>query len=368
VPAPRRPGPKPPARPAPTVEVELACLPGLADVVLRELHARLGGGRALRLDAPRALGPAGREDAVALRLPRPSLPALHELRTIVAVQRVLRYGVPRPKALLGDAQRRQVAADLSAVVAESGSAFTALRLEAAGRESEVMRRLAANLAEGVGLPIDPEAGDLVVRARPDGEGWALLVRTTRRPLAARPWRVCDRPGGLNASLAAAMAWLAAPPGGVVALNAFAGSGTLGIELALADGRARVEGIDADPEAVACARRNAVAAGVDGRVRFEVADATGWARPGAPVDLVLADPPWGDAMGSRARNRELYPAFLAEAARWLRPGGRLALVTHEVALTAALLRERGPWRVVHERRVWHGGHHPAVLVLDRAGRP
>jgi tRNA (guanine6-N2)-methyltransferase len=246
--------------------------------------------------------------------------------------------------------------------------FRALRLEAAGRDSEVMRRLAAALAEGVGLPLDPEAGDLVVRARPDGEGWALLVRTTRRPLATRPWRVCDRPGGLNASLAAALAWLAAPPGGVVALNAFSGSGTLAIELALADPRARVEGIDLDPEAVACARRNAVAAGVDGRVRFEVGDVTGWTRAGGPVDLVLADPPWGDAVGSRERNRALYPAFLAQAASWTRPGGRLVVVTHEVALTAALLRERGPWRVVHERRVWHGGHHPSVLVLDRAGRP
>jgi tRNA (guanine6-N2)-methyltransferase len=370
VPSPRRPAAKPATRPAPTVEVELACLPGLADVVVRELHARIGGGRALKLDAPRPLGPAGREDAVALRVPRPSLAALHELRTVVAVQRVLRYPVPRPKALLGDALLRQVVADLAAVVAAAGSGgpFRALRLEAAGRDSEVMRRLAAALAEGVGLPLDPEAGDLVVRARPDGEGWALLVRTTRRPLATRPWRVCDRPGGLNASLAAALAWLAAPPGGVVALNAFSGSGTLAIELALADPRARVEGIDLDAEAVACARRNAVAAGVDGRVRFEVGDVTGWTRAGGPVDLVLADPPWGDAVGSRERNRALYPAFLAQAASWTRPGGRLVVVTHEVALTAALLRERGPWRVVHERRVWHGGHHPSVLVLDRAGRP
>jgi tRNA (guanine6-N2)-methyltransferase len=381
VPSPRRPAAKPATRPAPTVEVELSCLPGLADVVVRELHARIGGGRALKLAAPRTLGTPGREDAVALHVPRPSLTALHDLRTVVAVQRVLRYGVPRPKALLGDALQRQLLADVAAVVAEAAAVggaapgakgggakpFRALRLEAAGRDSDVMRRLAAALAEGVGLPLDPEEGDLVVRARPEGEGWALLVRTTRRPLSARPWRVCDRPGGLNASLAAALAWLAAPPGGVVALNAFAGSGTLAIELALADPRARVEGIDTDPEAVACARRNAAAAGVEGRVRFEVGDATGSARPDGSVDLVLADPPWGDAVGSRERNRALYPAFLAEAARSLRPGGRLAWVTHEVALTEALLRERGPWRVVHERRVWHGGHHPTVLVLERGGR-
>lgn len=377
--------PRTPARTAPTVEVELSCLPGLADVVVRELRARIGGGRALQREAPRVLGTRGREDAVTVRVPRPSLSALHELRTVVAVQRVLRFAVPRPKALLGDAMQRQVVAGLAAVVAEAAAVvgaptsggpkagptggaatpFRALRLEAAGRDSDVMQRLAAALAEGVGLPVDAEEGDLVVRARPEGDGWALLVRTTRRPVSTRTWRVCDRPGGLNASLAAALPWLASPPAGAVTVNAFAGSGTLAIEFALADPQARIDGIDLDADAVECARCNAAA--VDGRVRFEVGDATSWARPDGSVDLVLADPPWGDAVGTRERNRRLYPAFLEEAARWLRPGGRMALVTHEVALTQGLLEAPGPWRVIHERRVWHGGHHPTVWVLERSGR-
>jgi len=353
------------------LDVEIACLPGLSDVVVRELHARLGGGSALRRDPARVLGRPGREDAVALRVPRPSLAALHELRTVVAVQRVLRYPVPRPKALLGDALRRRLAADLAEAVADAtavtGAGFAALRLEAAGRDSEVMRRLAAALAEGVGLPVDPEDGDLVVRARPEAEGWALLVRTTPRPLATRAWRVCDRPGGLNASLAAALGWLAGPPAGASVANPFVGSGTLAIELALADRRARVTGFDLDPEAVDCARRNAEAAGVAGRVRLAEGDATAWRCESGALDLVLADPPWGDAVGSRERNRVLYPRFLAEAARCLRPGGRLAWVTHEIELTRALLADPGPWRVVHERRVWHGGHHPWVLVLEHRRR-
>ena len=46
---------------------------------------------------------------------------------------------------------------------------------------------------------------------------------------------------------------------------------------------------------------------------------------------------------------------------------MALVTHEVALTQGLLEAPGPWRVIHERRVWHGGHHPTVWVLERSGR-
>jgi tRNA (guanine6-N2)-methyltransferase len=373
--APARPGaaPRVGPRPAPTgLELELTCLPGLTDVVVRELHARLGGGSSLRRDPARVVGRPGREDAVALRLPRPSLRAVHELRTLVAVQIVLRYPVPRPKALLGDALRRQMIGDVAAAVADAtsvtGAGFTALRLEAAGRDSEVMRRLAEALAEGVGLSVDESDGDLVVRARPEADGWALLLRTTPRPLSTRAWRVCDRPGGLNASLAAAMAWLASPPAGARVANPFVGTGTLAIELALADRRAQVAGFDLDPEAVACARRNAAAAGVADRVSLELGDALAWPQADASLDLVLADPPWGDAVGSRAGNRALYPAFLAEAARCLRPGGRLAWVTHEIELTRAALAGPGPWRMLHDRRVWHGGHHPWVLVLERrAGR-
>jgi hypothetical protein len=49
-----------------------------------------------------------------------------------------------------------------------------------------------------------------------------------------------------------------------------------------------------------------------------------------------------------------------------PGGRLALVTHEVALVHELLggAAGAAWRTVHERRVWHGGHHPLLLVVER----
>ena len=234
---------------------------------------------------------------------------------------------------------RDLQGELGAVVADAIAArapFTALRLEAAGRESPVMRRLAEALAAGVGLPEDAEDGDLRVRVRPDGGGWVVLVRTTRRPLSTRAWRACDRPGGLNASLAAAVPWLARPARGVAALNAFSGSGTLAIELALADPDARVDGLDVDPEAVACAERNASAAGVEGRVRFAVGDATALGAADGSVRLLLADPPWGDAVGAHAANRALYPAFLAEAARVVAPGGRLALVTHEVALVHDLL--------------------------------
>ena len=353
------------APPSPTVDLELTTLPGLADVALAELRARVGGGSALRRQPPRLLGDPGREAAIDLTLPAPSLAAVHALRTVTAVFRRFVHPVPRPKALLGDALLRRIGADLQAVIATSPTPFRALRLEAAGRDSEVMQRLAAALAAGVGLPVDLEEGDLLVRVIPHEGGWALLVRTTPRPLSARGWRICDRPGGLNATLAAALVRLAIPAPGAPAINPFAGSGTLAIELALADPRARVEGFDLDPAAVACAERNAAASGVASRVSFALHDAQAWPHPSASASFALADPPWGDAVGSRRVNRALHPAFLAEAARVLRPGGRLGWVTHEVELARSAV-DPDLWRVRHERRVWHGGHHPLLQILERRG--
>lgn len=346
--------------------LEISTLPGLADITLRELRARFADGEALRRVPPRLRGTRERADAITLALPEPSLRAVHGLRSAVAIFRILPFAVPRPKALLGDALARSWREQLAHHLASAGESFRSLRLEAAGRESAVLQRLAEALAEAAGLPLDDQAGDLLVRLRREGEGWALLLRTTARPLAVRAYRVCDRPGGLNASLAAALVMLSAPALGARIIDPFAGSGTLAIEAALADRRLRIDAFDLDPEARACAARNIEAAGVGQRVTLSAGDARAWSYPDASADLVLANPPWGDAVGNRASVESLYPAMLAEAARVLRPGGRLALVTHRVALAQELVGADRRWRLAHERRVWHGGHHPWLAILERRG--
>ena len=43
-----------------------------------------------------------------------------------------------------------------------------------------------------------------------GEGWEVLVRLTPRPLTARPWRVCNWPGALNAVVAGIGSFVKSP--------------------------------------------------------------------------------------------------------------------------------------------------------------
>src|SRR5690606_30571158 len=177
--------------------------------------------------------------------------------------------------------------------------------------------------------------------------------------SARPWRVCNLPGGANATVAAAMADLAGPRGSY--LNLMCGSGTLLVERMLAGGGGPFVGVDVSAAAVACAGRNLAAAGLSGArlVVGDVADEA-FAVYGA-FDVVAADAPWGDAVGDHAANENLYRALLEAARRHLAPGGRFALLSHEVRLVERLLDEGG-WRVVVRRRVEHGGHRPLLLVM------
>ena len=77
------------------------------------------------------------------------------------------------------------------------------------------------------------------------------------------------------------------------LDAYCGTGTIGICAATATPDMQVTGIEQVQGAVACARRNAEANGVAERCRFVAADATAWmVREGARehFDAIIMDPP------------------------------------------------------------------------------
>lgn len=289
-------------------------------------------------------------------------------RTVSAVYLSSTFDVPRPKALLGDANLRALTAAVRRVAA--GARFRGLRLSAAGADSAPFRRLAAQLAAATGLPDDPDDGDLLVRVRPDplSGGWEVLTRLGPRPSSARAWRVCNRPGGLNAAVAAVMNELVGGGPRSAYLNLMCGSGTLPIERALAGPAARLVGFDLDREAIDCARRNAAAAGVDARCQWlegDVTDEAFLSRLAAQgrFDALTADAPWGDAVGAHAANRRLYPRLLAAAAELAAPGATFCLLSHEVRLTRQVVADQGRWRVERELQVAHGGHNPLLLVMS-----
>lgn len=290
--------------------------------------------------------------------------ALLALRLASAVYLRLHFEVPRPKALLGDRHFRRLLAGVREVAGRGR--FDGFRFAAAGADSAVFRRLARALQEATGLRFDADGGELLLRVRPvpEGSGWEVLVRLTPRPLSARSWRVCNRAGGLNATLAAAMVAASRPRPGDRFLNLMCGSGTLLAERFLAGAATGLTGLDVDADALACARANLEAAGAAGACRLVHGDIREAPLDRGAYDVIVADLPWGDAVGSHADNRSLHPAVLEAADRLGGPEARVVLLNHELKLFRRVLAEQGWWRVASERRVAHGGHYPHLYVLRR----
>ncbi len=332
---------------------ELELLNGLRFFALAEVRG-LTGVRVLR------------QDEEALEVNTDDLATLLSLRGVVAAYLVTRFEVPRPKALLGDEHFRRLLGAVETIRAlHPADTFGSFRVNAAGSDSAVYQRLAAQLGAATRLVYSPDEGDLLLRVRPGDTGWEVLTRLSPRPLSARAWRVCNLPGGLNATVAAAMNGLARPTPADRYLNAMCGSGTLLVERALAGvgvgAGARLVGCDLDAAALACAAQNVRAAGL-GDVQLVRADATALPFADNSFDTLTADLPWGDAVGSHASNAALYPTFLAEAARVAARGARLVVLTHEVKLFERVLAGQSAWALERELRVFHGGHRPRLCLL------
>lgn len=345
---PRKPKRKPQkSRPlGPAHEYEVEALAGLEEVVATELsqvpHAR---------------------DIRGSRFWFPGDPTrLTRMRSPIAFYRIKTWDISRPKGLLGHQQLGELADFLRPVI-EWGK-HKSFRLGAAGKESTVMRRLADELESALNVPHQADEGELLIRLRPstEGEGWDVLARMTTEPLSSRTWRVCNRSGGLNATIAYAALKLAGQREQDRILNPMCGSGTLLIERSLMGPYDAMVGVDIDAEAVACAQTNLKAAGR--KVEVAHIDALHTELPDRSFDLVVADLPWGDAIGTHESNQELYPAFFKEMHRLTSKRGRVCIITHEIRLTESILREQNMWNARELFQVSSGGHHPKGYLLQK----
>lgn len=341
----------------PLRRVEVVATAGLEPFVREELR-RLG--RAVRVEAQ------GQPGVIGVRLTGELRPLLG-LRAATSAYLVQRFAVPRPKALLGDAQLRAVAETAASVLRlHPPGSFRTLFLSAAGADSAVLRRLKEELAARLGLAVGADDGDLLLRLRRGAEegSWELLMRISPRPLATRGWRVCNMEGALNGPVAYVLNLLTAPTADDRYLNLGCGSGTLLVERLLLGPAARTIGCDTGAEALACARANLQAAGLEARCELHPWDARSLPLPDGSVSVITADLPFGHLVGSHAANLALYPALLAEAARVARPGARAALLSHELRLMERLLGEAPAWQQESVTRVDVGGLMPGIFLLRR----
>lgn len=272
------------------------------------------------------------------------------LRTVVAVHLVQSFDVARPRALLGQQNFDAVLRLLREVLAlHSDNTFSTFRISAAGADSPVFRRFGEQIATSLALTESsgPAHLQVAVRRPPNGsEGWQVLVRLSPRPLAARDWRVCDYPGALNATVAAAMVRLVGLSSSGRFLNLCCGSGTLMIERLDAGPAALVAGIDNSSQAVKCAVDNLHAAGHSGNACLLTGDVGAVPIPSASINELVADLPFGMLVEAGGGVERVHNAALQEATRLAAPGASFVAITVRKKLfESALDRYRDDWKCV-----------------------
>jgi tRNA (guanine6-N2)-methyltransferase len=171
-----------------------------------------------------------------------------------------------------------------------------------------------------------------------GEAY-LGLRLSDEKLRHREYKLEHLPASLRPSAAAAMVRLTRPKDDDIFLDPMCGAGTILIERAHAGRYAQLLGGDDSREAVAVALANI-------GPRYKPIEVQEWDARALPLDAgsvtaAAVNLPFGRQIGSPEANRELYPAFVREIERVLRPGARLALLTGDVrTLDEALRRARG----------------------------
>lgn len=275
----------------------------------------------------------------------------------------LSFAVPRPKALLGQQYWDQIVALGQQITAENE--FATLELAAAGAESAVMQRIATTLATRLKLRVVASEGDLQVRVRPSPTGWDVLLRLTPRPLGTRAWRVCNYPGALNAAVAASMVRLAGVYADDTILNLACGSATLLIERLRLGAAQQAWGCDTSLVALDCARANMIAANVMDLATIHDWDATAVPLADGSIDLIMADLPFGQLIGTHANNLTLYPAIIREAMRLLSPRGRMVLISHEIRLLQDSVHDVPGLTIGEQFQVRVGGMAPVIMLVQRS---
>ena len=206
--------------------------------------------------------------------------------------------------------------------------------------------------------------DVRIHAFLEGTRATLYLDTSGEPLFKRGWRhgVADAP--LRENLAAGIIMLTGWKPEEPLLDPMCGGGTLLVEAAaMARGRApgarrsfgfeklsefdpgswekvkkeeaqkqpalRLFGSDTDPKALNAARRNLAEAGIERWVQLERSDILERAAP-APTGVMVANPPYGERMGSAEELAAFYPR-LGDALKKRFAGWRCYLFTADLRL-------------------------------------
>ncbi len=222
---------------------------------------------------------------------------------------------------------------------------TRFRLVLAGHgHARAIRFEVAKLVAATGAPLvnDPTASDFTITVEERGPRLFALVEPKNMEDTRFAWRSRDVPAASHPTIAAALARLSRPSPDDVVWDPFCGSGLELVERAKVARAVAVVGTDVSEDALAAARENVRASGVD-NVILELGDSRTHTIPRG-LTTVITNPPLGRRV-LRGEHADVVSHVLRRVGEALPHGGTLVWVSpsrgfDKVAEGAGLVLERG----------------------------
>lgn len=326
---------------------------GLEDLLVDELSGAPG------LDSVRIMSP-GR---VRARLVGP-MAALFRARTMLSFSFPLATEWMADGEAVADAIARAATGDVARLVFSTWTVGVP-RFRIAWTEGGHRRAATWDVVRAIALRAPELVND------PTASTWELVVSSQRRfvdvdvaPRALEDprfaWRKGHVPAASHPTIAAALARVASAQPDDVVWDPFVGSGAELVERALLGPFRTLIGSDVDPGALAAARENLDAAGLD--ATLDRADALGHKPAG--VTLIITNPPMGRRSSRTAGLADMLDRFVAHAASVLVPGGRLVWVAPFAARSRAAATRAG-LTLEWSRTIDMGGFEAELEVLVKS---
>jgi tRNA (guanine6-N2)-methyltransferase len=170
---------------------------------------------------------------------------------------------------------------------------------------------------------DDRESEINLRLFIEHEDALVGMRLGSSPLHRRAYKQGHVPGSLKPSVAAALLLLADVSPDITVLDPCCGAGTILIEAARLG--AHAQGGDLDTEAVATAKRNASAAGVE--IDVQQWDVRALPLADGSIERIVTNMPWGRQVEVEKPLWQLYRDACAEMERVLADGGRIVVLTN-----------------------------------------
>ncbi len=260
----------------------------------------------------------------------------------------LGYGLPLAPEAIADAAK--------------GALPGPYRVELRGFEGD-RAALIRRVAVAAGGENSPSDYDFELRVLCRGQRCSVFIKPMGVPDARFSYRLGALPASMHPAMAAALVRTAQKyaPARPAVLDPCCGSGTLLIECEKAFPCRALVGVDIAGNALDAARKNAAAA--QSRAAFVRRDMLAF-EPRSPFDLVLANLPFGNRVGTHGSNERLYAAFAQKLPSLLSEKGVALLYTMEYKLLRESLARVPALAPLTERRTEAGGLLPGVFLVRK----